>query len=121
MSAKRLDEQLLGPYAATAWLSVANAREYAVAVLAGDVSPRNGVTIQFRKAINSGGSGATNHGSAVTADDRLIASILAADLGADGSGNPYTHVSATVTDEDSPNTFTALAFLASLKETPSGT
>lgn len=112
----RLANNLSGPYSVTAWTPIADAREYGVLVLAGDVSPINGVTVQFRKATSSGGAGATNHGSAVSADDRLITSILAADLGVDGSGVQYTHVSATVTDQDSPNSYTALAVLADLKD-----
>jgi hypothetical protein len=119
MSAKRANEMLLGPYAVTAWTSLQDAREYIVSVLAGDVSPRNGLTVQFRKATNANGDNPANHGSAITADDRILESILAADLGATNNGVPYTHVSAIVTDEDSPNTYTAHAFLGSLKETPS--
>lgn len=105
-------ERLDGPYLATEWVSMADYAQYLVAVRAGDVSPLNGVTIQFRKATSAGGAGATNHGSAVTADDRAQASLRASELGQDGSGVQYTHVSATVTDQDSPNTFTALAFRA---------
>ena len=105
-------ERLDGPYLSSEWVSMADYAQYLVAVRAGDVSPRNGVTIQLRKAINSGGTGATNHGSAVTADDRLQASLRASELGQDGSGVQYTHVSAVITDEDSPNTYTALCFRA---------
>ncbi|GIK49598.1 MAG: hypothetical protein BroJett013_22950 [Alphaproteobacteria bacterium] len=105
----RLNEQAT-PDLSTSWVSMAAYREYTVFGVAGDVSPRNGVTIQLRKATSAGGANATNHGSPVTADDRVSATLLADELGQNGSGVQYTHVSAVVTDEDSPNTFTALAF-----------
>ena len=109
MSTAQLKEQLDGPYLISEWVSMADFRKYLVAVRAGDVSPLNGVTIQLRKATSSGGAGATNHGSAVTADDRAMAELNAEDLGQVG-GVQYSHVQATVTDQDSPNTYTALAF-----------
>lgn len=106
----KASERLDGPYLVTEWVSLADYAQYLVGVRAGDVSPRNGVTVQLRKATSSGGAGATNHGSAVTADDRVQVSCRASELGQDGSGVQYTHVSATVTDEDSPNSYTALAY-----------
>lgn len=115
MSTKRLNE-MATPDLATSWVSMADYREYTAFAVAGDVSPRNGLTIQLRKATSSGGANAANHGSAVTADDRASATLLAEDLGEFSAGVPYTHVSATITDEDSPNTLTALAFRSGARE-----
>lgn len=105
----RLNEQAT-PDLPTSWVSMAAHREYTVFGVAGDVSPRNGVTIQLRKATSAGGANATNHGSAVTADDRVSATLLADELGEFSAGVPFTHVAAVVTDQDSPNTYTAMAF-----------
>ena len=111
-SHSKTTEILSLPALATSWLSVADYREYIVAAVAGDVSPLNGVTIQLRKATSSGGANAANQGDAVTFDDAGYASLNVEDLGETGGGVQYTHVSATVTDQDSPNTVTALAFRA---------
>lgn len=92
-------------YPVTTWVPLTNYQQYTALARAGDVSPRNGVTIQLRKATDSSGAGATNLGSAVTGDDWANASCRAEDLG------DYTHVSATVTDQDSPNTVTSFAVL----------
>lgn len=102
----------------TEWVSMADHNQYSVFARAGDVSPRNGVTIQLRKALNSSGSGAVNHGSAVTADDQVGATLLASELGVDGAGVQYTHVAAIVTDQDSPNSYTALALRSSPRSAP---
>lgn len=115
MSHARLNEQAT-PDLVSSWVSMADYREYTAFAVAGDVSPRNGVTIQLRKATDASGTGAANHGSAVTADDRCSATLLAEDLGQTGGGVQYTHVSATVTDQDSPNTYTALAFRSGAKK-----
>lgn len=108
-NAKKLADESALISAATSWVAMASHREYSVMALAGDVSPRNGVTIQLRKATDGSGTNATNVGSAVTADDQAIASAFAADLGEFSAGVPYTHFSATVTDQDSPNTVVSLA------------
>lgn len=94
-------------YPVTTWVPLTNYQQYTALARAGDVSPRNGVTVQLRKATDSSGTGATNLGSAVTGDNFANASARAEDLG-DG----YTHVSATVTDDDSPNTVTSFAVLS---------
>lgn len=101
----KLSEVIVG-VPVTTWVPLTNYQQYTAVARAGDVSPRNGVTIQLRKATDSSGTGATNHGSAVTDDDRAEASLFAADIG------DYTHVSATVTDQDSPNTVTSFAILS---------
>lgn len=101
----KLSEKIVG-VPVTTWVSLKNYQQYTAVARAGDVSPRNGVTIQLRKATDASGTGATNHGDPVTADNHAEASLFAADLG------DYTHVSATVTDEDSPNTVTSFGILS---------
>lgn len=108
-NAKKLQDENVVAGAVTAWVPMTDHREYSVIAYAGDVSPRNGVTIQIRKATSAGGANATNAGSAVTKDDTCVASAFAADLGEFAPGVPYTHFSAVVTDDDSPNSFTAMA------------
>lgn len=97
------------------WVKMDQAREYCVVARAGTASPADDVTIQLRKATSSGGAGAVNHGAAVTAAGFAAASALAQDLGVDGSNVQYTHVSAVVSDETSPNAYSAVAFLMHLR------
>lgn len=91
----------------TTWLPLANYQQYTAFARAGDTSPLDSVTIQLRKATDGSGTNAANHGSAVTAAPTAAASVRAEDLGDFADGVPFTHVSATVTDEDSPNSVTS--------------
>lgn len=101
----KLSEKIVG-VPVTTWVPLTNFQQYTVVARAGDTSPLDDVTIQLRKATDASGTGATNHGSAVTAAGHAEASLFAADIG------DYTHVAATVTDEDSPNSVTSFAILS---------
>ncbi len=99
-------------YPVGTWVPLTNYQQYTAFARAGTASPLDDVTVQLRKATSAGGAGATNHGSAVTAKVAANASLRAEDLGTDGSGVPYTHVSAVIADEASPNTVTSAAILS---------
>lgn len=108
MSTSRLNEQAT-PSLVTTWVSLADYREYTVFAAAGAASPLDDVTIQLRKATSSAGANATDHGAAVTNNAQASATLLAEDIGEFSAGVPFTHVSATVTDEASPNVVQSLA------------
>lgn len=95
------------------WVSLAKYREYVATARAGTVSPLDDVTIQLRKATNSSGANATNHGSAVTAAGFAATSVRDDELGNYNSdpSTPFTHVSATISDEASPNTVHSVCYL----------
>ena len=93
------------------WVSLAKYREYVVMARAGTASPTDDVTIQLRKATDASGSNPANHGSAVTAAGFACTSVRDDELGDFAAGTPYTHVSATITDEASPNTVHSVAYL----------
>jgi hypothetical protein len=102
-NAKNLAEEGILLSDPATWVAMDQHREYTVTSRAGDVSPLNGVTVQIRKATSAAGANATDVGSPVTADDQVIVSAFSADLGEFSAGVPFTHFSATVTDQDSPN------------------
>ncbi len=91
----------------TTWLPLTNYQQYTATARAGDASPLDSVTIQLRKATDSSGTNATDHGSPVTFTPSGSVSVRAEDLGDFSSSLQYTHVSASVTDEDSPNSVTS--------------
>lgn len=94
---------------ASVWLPIKGYNEASCAVVADPTSsPSNEVTVQLRKATNNAGANAANLGSAVTGDYGVIASALAEELGEHTDGTPFTHVSAMITDEASPNTYDAV-------------
>lgn len=93
------------------WVSLAKYREYVVMVRAGAASPADDVSIQLRKATSAGGANAANHGSLVTAAGFACTSVRDDELGDFAAGTPYTHVSATLSDETSPNALAAIAYL----------
>jgi len=95
----------------TTWVPLTNFQQYTAYAEAGDASPLDDVTIQLRKATDASGTNAANHGSAVTAAPRASASVRAEDLGDFSTSLQYTHVSASVSDEDSPNTLTSAGIL----------
>jgi hypothetical protein len=66
------------------------------------VSPPGDVTVQLRKALDAGGTGPANLGTAVTAPTQAVAQAYASELGATEGGVPYTHVSAVITGPGSP-------------------
>ncbi len=101
------------------WLPISGYNEVSCAVVADpSSSPLSEVTVQLRKATDNTGSNAANLGSAVTGDFGVIASALAEELG-NLSGTDFTHVSATITDEASPNTYDAvMIFTKADYETP---
>lgn len=84
-------------------------------------SPSNEVTIQLRKATDNAGSNAANLGSSVTGDYAVAVTALAEELGYynDDPDTPYTHVSATITDEKSPNAYSAVLVFEPKDVTPS--
>lgn len=95
----------------TTWLPLANYQQYTAFARAGDASPLDSVTIQLRKATDSSGTNATDHGSPVTLTPTGGVSVRAEDLGDFSASLQYTHVSAVVTDEDSPNSVTSAAIV----------
>lgn len=118
MSSK-LSERL-NAYPAGTWVSAALFTQFmAVAFLAGADGVET-VTIQARKATDASGTGATNHGDAVTVtnpqtsppssnDLKAAVDFRSDQLGESGAGVPYTHVSFVATD--SGDTETAVGFL----------
>lgn len=112
MSSK-LSEQL-NVYPAGTYVSAALFTQFlAVAFLAG-AETGEAVTVQARKATDSSGTGATNHGTAVTVtatangDLKVGQDFRADQLGAVG-GVPYTHV--TLVASDTGDTETAVGYL----------
>lgn len=116
----RLDEELrLGDPAA--WSPMAGMKAVTVAVRALLASsPANALTVQLRKATSNAGANATNLGSAVTAQDYAVLITALEDELGDLNGVAYTHVSATITDEASPNAYAAVMLFEPKKNTPSG-
>lgn len=95
----------------TTWMPLDNYQQYTAFARAGDVSPLDTVTVQLRKATDSSGTNAANHGSAVSLTPTGGVSVRAEDLGDFSASLQYKYVSAVVTDEDSPNTVTSYAVL----------
>lgn len=81
-------------------------------------SPANEVTVQLRKATSVAGANAANLGSAKTGDYAAIVTALAEELGDFNSTTPFTHVSATITDEKSPNAYHAVLLFEPKDVTP---
>jgi len=81
-------------------------------------SPSNEVTIQLRKATDVAGSNAANLGSSVTGDYAAAVTALIEELGSFNASTPYTHVSATITDEKSPNAYHAVLVFEKKDSTP---
>jgi hypothetical protein len=100
------------------WTPMAQAKEFVVVATAAGASPAANITIQLRKATAVGGTNATNHGTAVTASGAAKAQLFAADLGEFSAGVPFTHVSAVITDDVSPDQAHAVGFLHGLDHTP---
>lgn len=91
------------------WVSLANHQEVIAVAILPDADVGEGLSIQMRKATDSSGTGATNFGAAATVastvantDIVVSASREADDLGVNGSGVQYTHVSAVVSTTGSP-------------------
>lgn len=86
------------------WLPIAGFNQvtaYAASLLAS--SPSNQVTVQLRKATDAAGSNAADLLTAKTGDYGVAKTALAEELGATAGGVPYTHVTAVITDEASPD------------------
>lgn len=81
-------------------------------------SPLNEVTIQLRKATSVAGANAANLGTAKTGDYAAVVTALAEELGAFSSTVDFTHVSATITDEKSPNAYAAVLVFEPKQVTP---
>lgn len=95
----------------TTWVELSKYREYVALARSGTASPTDDVTIQLRKATSSGGANAANHGSAVTGAGFAATSVRDDELGDFAAGVPFTHVSAVITDEASPNTVNSVCYL----------
>lgn len=107
----KLAEKIVGA-PVTTWVSLKNYQQYTAVARCGTASPLDDVTIQLRKATDASGANATNIGSAVTAKTHAEASLRAEDLGDFSATVPYAFVSASVSDEASPNTVTSYAVLS---------
>ena len=88
---------------ATDWVPMETYRQVVGVGLAPVTSPATEVTVQLRKATSSAGADAANLGSAVAADDQAVAQAYASELGETAGGVPFTHVSAVITSDASPD------------------
>lgn len=107
--------EILNAFPAGVWVDASKYRRFMGLGFVQNADGGEALTIQLRKATDSGGTGATNLGTATVvtqagsspADNQLLtgaADAQQAELGEDGSGNAYTHVSVSVTTDASPET-----------------
>lgn len=101
------------------WYSMAGMKAVTAAAIALHASsPLNTVTVQIRKATSVAGANAANLGTAVSATYAALQTALTEELGNFNSSTPFTHVSAVITDEKSPNAYSAMLLFEPTYNTP---
>jgi len=93
------------------WVSMENYKQVSAVGVVLDADSAEAVTVQLRKATDASGTNAANFGTAVVVtsgatdtDITAIHSEWAQALGSFSAGVPFTHVSASITTDASPET-----------------
>lgn len=107
----------------TAYVDVSGAGRIGVNVSSNDTAAGQGVSVQFKQATDSSGTGAKNLGDAIALTGASSGKLsLIAERLAEGLDAGFTHIAAEVTETDSPaalSSVNATVILADYRYNPS--